>query len=42
MVLSYFHGGSTPVKSDPEASDKEAVPTPDLAQSKVEEVPRPR
>ena len=40
MVLSYFRGGSTPVKSDPEASDKEAVPTPDSAQSEVEEVPQ--
>ena len=40
MVLSYFRGGSTPVKSDPEASDKEAVPTPDSAQSDIEEVPQ--
>ena len=40
MVLSYFCGGSTPVKSDPEASDKEAVPTPDSAESDIEEVPQ--
>ena len=40
MVLSYFRGGSTPVKSDPEASDKEAVPTLDSAKSEIEEVPQ--